>query len=169
METKTVKTIYGQAWICGDSLVQDQIMVVPEVDSFSNTVVLIQNIWDDLTSASGQYKTNGNGYFYWEYTQTLIDNPDVEVTVNFECPKPKPGLFSEPYDPTNARGEWEKFWLTKYKTASDNPLSIQKRVIRFPEDEYYEWGKGEFKKIPESVVKNTDLGPIDTLLTIQFD
>ena len=97
-----VKYIKGQAWIAKDestgkeSLVQDQIMVVPGVDSVSCVIALVDDIWADLLSASGTYKTNDKGYFYWEYTQTLVDNPDLEITVNFECPKPKDGLFINP-------------------------------------------------------------------------
>jgi hypothetical protein len=61
MDTKIIK---GQAWISGNSLVQDQIMIIPGVDSVSNVVCLIEDIWEDLSSSSGQYKTNGKGYFY---------------------------------------------------------------------------------------------------------
>ena len=165
-ETKMIK---GQAWISGKSLVQDQVMVVPGVDSFSNTICLIEDIWEDLTSASGQYKTNGHGYFYWEYKQTSMENPDVEVTIFFECPKPKEGLFKPPYDPDEVEGDYAKYWVARYKTADENynyNYAIQKKEIVFPETEYYSWKTGEFETIEETKVENNDLGPIDNLLNV---
>ena len=53
------KIIKGQAWISGNSLVQDQILLTDNGKSSENTVTLIDDIWDDLTKASGnKYKTN---------------------------------------------------------------------------------------------------------------
>ena len=169
MNNNETTLIKGQAWISGNSLVQDQIMVVPGVDSFSNTIVLIDNIWEDLTSASGQYKTNNKGYFYWEYKQTMIDNPDVEITVNFECPKPKAGLFEPPYDPEQVEGEYAKYWVSRLKTAEENynkSIAIQKKEIIFPETEYLSWETGDSKKVEKTVIENNDLGPIDNLLNL---
>lgn len=174
-ETQMIK---GQAWIHNEvdsngnlvksSLVQDQIMVVPGVDSFSNTICLIDDIWEDLTSASGQYKTNGKGYFYWEYKQTTVDNPDVEITVNFECPRPKENLFTEPYDPEQVEGDYAKYWVARLKAAQENSknITIQKKEIIFPEAEYLDWETGEFKKTEETIIENNDLGPIDNLLNL---
>lgn len=170
-ETKLIK---GQAWISGNSLVQDQIMVVPGVDSFSNTICLIQDIWADLTSASGQYKTNQKkDYFYWEIKQTTLDNPDVEITVNFECPKPKSDLFIDPetkqlVDIEDVQGDYAKYWVNKLKIAEGNAskATIQKKEIIFPETEYLSFTDGEFKHIEEKEVRNDDLGPIDNLLNL---
>jgi hypothetical protein len=166
-ETKLIK---GQAWISGNSLVQDQIMVVPGVDSFSNTICLIQDIWADLTSSSGQYKTNSKGdYFYWEVKQTTVDNPDVEITVNFECPRPKEGLFEPPYDPDSVQGDYAKYWVSKFKATEENfndKATIQKKEVIFPETEYMSFTDGEFKHVEEKEVKNNDLGPIDNLLNM---
>lgn len=164
-----VKTIKGQAWIYGNSLVQDQIMVIPGVDSVSNVVCLIEDIWEDLTSATGTYKTNGKGYFYWEYKQTFLENPDLEVTVFYECPMPKEGLFEEPYDPESAASEYSKYWLGKFKTAAENyeeKYAIQKKVIVFPGTEYMEGNTGTYHKVEETVVKNNDLGDIENLLNL---
>lgn len=163
------KIIKGQAWISGDSLVQDQIMVIPGVDSVSNVVCLIKNIWEDLVSSSGQYKTNDKGYFYWEYKQTFIDNPDLEITVNFECPSPKPGLFSEPYDPDAVQGDYAKYWVNKFKIAAENyeeRIAIQRKQITFPGTEYIEANSGQIREIEQVTVDNTDLGTIENLLTL---
>ena len=95
------KTIKGQVWIQHisdyprkDSLVQEQLLVIPKQDITTNTVTLIENIWDDLKS-DGTYKWNGKKYFYWEYKMTDTENEDVEVTVKFECPRPYNDFFSE--------------------------------------------------------------------------
>lgn len=176
------KTINGQAWILNtvlnkgteeetvkSSLVQDQILVVAGVGSFSNTVVLIDDIWEDLTSASGQYQTNGNGYFYWEYQQTTIDDDDVEVTVKLECPKPKEGLFTAPYDPDSVEGEYAKYWVAKIKLATDNyeyKMAIQKKEIIFPGSKYRDEVTGDLITEEEIRVQNTDLGDIENLLNL---
>ena len=176
------KTIKGQAWINNvvthdehgneiikSSLVQDQILVVPGVDSFSNTVCLVDDIWEDLTSASGQYKTNGKGYFYWEYQQTLMDDPDLEVTIKYECPRPKEGLFEEPYDPESVEGDYAKYWVEKFKIATENyeyKIAIQKKEVIFPRHEYLDWETGKFKEVDEIRVKNNDLGDIENLLNL---
>lgn len=165
METREIK---GQAWISGESLVQDVIVVVPGVDSFSNTVCLVDNIWTDLLSASGKYKTNGKGYFYWEYQQATVDNPDVEITIYFECPRPKDGLFSEPYDPESVEGDYAKYWVSRFKATQENAknLTIQKKEIIFPESEVYNWKTGSYDKTEKKIIENDDLGPIDNLLTL---
>ena len=64
-EAKT-KTIYGQAWVQGDSLVQEQLLVSsdPKIPVTENVISLIDNIWDNLTtdkeSSTYGYKTNKN-------------------------------------------------------------------------------------------------------------
>ena len=166
MDTKIIK---GQAWISGNSLVQDQIMIIPGVDSVSNVVCLIEDIWDDLSSSSGQYKTNGKGYFYWEYKQTFIENPDLEVTVYFECPAPKSGLFNEPYDPDTVQGDYAKYWVSKFKIAAENyeeRIAIQRKQITFPGTEYIEANSGQTREIEQVTIDNTDLGTIENLLNL---
>ncbi len=177
-----VKYIKGQAWIAKDestgkeSLVQDQIMVVPGVDSVSCVIALVDDIWADLLSASGTYKTNDKGYFYWEYKQTLVDNPDLEITVNFECPKPKDGLFIDPdtkelVDVDEVEGDYAKYWVAKLKTYADNyeyHAAVQKKEVVFPKNEYLDWKTGKIEEVDEVRVKNDDLGDIDNLLNFMF-
>lgn len=162
------KLIKGQVWISGDSLLQDQILILPNGTSSTNTVPLINNIWEDLLSEGGQYKTNKKGYFYWEAKMTDVENNDVEVTVMIECPRPKDGLFEEPYDPEKGKGEWAKYWLTKYKTTAENALekmTIQKKEIVFPGTEYINQ-YGELVKVEEKRVTNDNLGDISNLLSM---
>ena len=162
------KIIKGQAWVSGDSLLQDQILVLPGGKHSVNTVPLIENIWEDLRSENGTYKSNKKGYFYWECKMTDSENDDVEIPILVECPRPKDGLFEEPYDPSMAKGEWERYWLTKFKTTQDNALekmTIQKKEIVFPGTEYINQ-YGELVKVEEKRVTNNDLGDISNLLSM---
>ena len=54
----TTKTIYGQAYIIGNSLVQDVVFFINDTQSES-TVEIIKDIWEDLKSTSGTFKTDG--------------------------------------------------------------------------------------------------------------
>lgn len=161
------KTIKGQAWIAGDSLVQDQILVLPNGITSNNTVALIDNIWDDLTSKNGTYKWNGKSYFYWTYKMTDSENDDSEIEVMIECPRPKEELFGEgPYDNLEVEGDYMKYWLNQYKTSWENQvksMTIQPEEIVLHESEYID-SMGNVTKIPEKKIKNTDLGDITNLL-----
>ena len=90
MDTKTIK---GQAWIEGDNLVQEQILITSSGKDSYNLIVLVNNIWDDLTSETHLYKVGKPGYYYWEYQMTDIEDDTIEHTIQFECPRPKVDLF----------------------------------------------------------------------------
>ena len=142
------KIIRGQAWISGDSLVQDIITLTPNgtsATSTESTEILISNIWDDLTdseqSQTCHYKTNGKGYFYWQVKMTSMEDDNIDVDVNIECPKPKQGLFPEPYNPANyGDNTYSKYWVTKLKTAQDNyenEYAIQRKEVIFNGCSYF--------------------------------
>ncbi len=168
-EVKT-KTIYGQAWVQGDSLVQEQLLVSPGMPVIENVVSLIDNIWDNLLtdkeSSTYGYKTNGKKYFYWEVDMTDIGDDTLVHKIKIECPKPKGGLFSEPYDPDKVTGEYAKFWVNRMKVADENnkaSFAIQKKSITFPNTEYYNQ-KQETVELPSIKIENNDLGDITNLL-----
>lgn len=169
MESKTIK---GQAWIEGNSLVQEQILFIPGKSiTATNVVVLINDIWADLMSSAGKYKVSPNNsrYFYWEYKQTDTADDDNEITVRIECPKPKEDLFNEPYNPDDYESEWAKYWVGKMKEAVSNyetRAAIQKKEIIFPGTEYVDPGTGELVKVSETRVKNTDVSDITNLLNL---
>lgn len=162
MATKIIK---GQAWIQGDKLLQNQELIT-ETGTSSNVVALIDNIWDDLLDEKGKYKYNAKKtFFYWEYQQTDLDG-ESEVTVMIGCPKPKEGLFREPYDPSSTNSEWAKYWLTKYKETAENferTGTIQPKKIIFPETEYVNTN-GEVVKVEKREVEREDLGDVTNLL-----
>lgn len=163
-ESRIVK---GQAWIQGDKLVQEQILITPGSVSSTNVVALIENIWEDLIG-TGTYKTNGRGYFYWEYKMTDTEDDNVEMVVKFECPKPKEGLFQEPYDPSKCSGEYSKYWVGRLKTAVDNfelKSTVQRKEVIFPGTTYVD-SKGDVVELEDTKFSNNDLGDITNLLNI---
>jgi hypothetical protein len=163
------KIIKGQAWISGDSLVQDQILLTDTGKSSENTVELIANIWDDLTKASGnEYKTNNKGYFFWEVEMTSMEDDNVTVKVNIECPKPKPGLFQEPYDPDSVDSSYAKYWVAKMKTAQENyenEYAIQRKEVVFNGCTYQDQ-EGHDVELPDYTFNNSDIGDITNLLSL---
>lgn len=131
MESKTLK---GQAWIEGDSLVQEQVLVIPGQATTTSVITVIDNIWEDLKSDAGKWKTNDRGYFYWEYKQTDISNDDIEVTVKLECPRPKDDTFNYPFNPDKVNGKWAKYWVGKLKLATENyenSYTVQRKEVTF--------------------------------------
>ena len=163
------KIIKGQAWVSGYSLVQDQILLTENGKSSENTVVLIANIWDDLTKASGnEYKTNNKGYFFWEVEMTSMENDDIIVKVNIECPKPKQGLFQEPYDPDSVDSSYAKYWVGKMKTAQENyenEYAIQRKEVVFDGCTYLDQ-EGQEVELPDYTFNNSDIGDITNLLSL---
>ena len=165
MEYKEIK---GQAWIADDKLMQDVILILPNGQTSSNTIALIPDIWEDLRSSSSTAKTNGKGYWYWEYKMTDSTNDDVELTVKIECPRPKEGMFLPPYDLDSVNSDWEKYWVGKYKEAYDNAaesMTIQPKNIILPGTSYVDYSNGgQTKTIEEIKTPNLDTGDITNLL-----
>jgi hypothetical protein len=160
------KLIKGQAWITPEGKLLQEQTLITSAGTSSNVVSLIDNIWDDLTK-EGTYKYNEKKtYFYWEYKMTSIEDDNTEVTVMIECPKPKEGLFEEPYDPSKVKGEYAKYWVGKLKTTAENyaaRCTIQPREVVFPGTEYVN-SLGEIVKVEKTSVSRDDLGDITNLL-----
>lgn len=161
------KIVKGQAWISNDALIQEQITFTPGKQPTTTVVKLIDNIWDDLTSDKGTYKSNDKKtYFYWEVEQSDISG-DGEIKVMIECPKPKEGLFNPPYDET-PKGDWAKYWLEKFKTTYNNfqqRSTIQPKEVVFPGTEYINQ-QGETVKVEERRVPRDNFGDITNLLSM---
>ena len=99
-------------------------------------------------------------------TDTEDDN--VEIVVKFECPKPKEGLFKEPYNPKEQIGEYAKYWVTRLKTTVDNyelKSTVQRKEVIFPGTTYVD-SKGEVVELEDTKFSNNDLGDITNLLNI---
>ena len=164
------KVIKGQAWIDNNSLVQEQIMVIPGRSAITNVVALIEDIWEDLTSASGTYKSGSKpGYFYWEYEMTDTENDEVTKTIYYECPRPKVDLFTEPYDPETVEGDYAKYWVERMRVASENyekAYAIQRKEILLKGTSYFDMETEDVKTIDDIVETNTNLGDITSLLNL---
>lgn len=120
------KSIYGQAYIMGESLVQDIIFLVTDGKTTSrseNTVIVIENIWEDLLSNSGQAKEGRPGYWYWEVDMTDIEDPDTTVKMRINCPKPGPEVFNNDFEIKSGDSNWAKYWKGKIQEVLDSPFN----------------------------------------------
>ena len=170
------KTIKGQAWISGNSLVQDQILIMSG-KSGESTVVLIPDIWADLTELtdSHQYKTNSKGYFYWEVNMTSMEDDNTEVKINVECPKPNINIdpFKNPEPDENwteseVAGNYAKYWVTKLDKImkdAENEYAIQRKEVVFSGTSYLDQ-EGNTVNKPDYTFINSDLGDITNLLSL---
>lgn len=162
----TTKTIYGQAFISGDSLLQDVVFFVNSTQS-ENTVEVIKNIWEDLMDPAGKAKTNKKGYWYWEVEMTDTEDTDKTVKVKFECPKPEPSLFDFNFEVSSGDSDWTKYWKTKMKQTQDNLYNstngLQQKEVTLPGTKYVNQN-GETVEVQELKYTRNDLGDIQNLL-----
>lgn len=115
------KIIKNTPYIDGDKLVQEQIVFVEEkkkVNEFNETVVLIENIWDDLKNKSGQWKWNGKKYFYWETEITSLEDETIKVFI--EAPHPSLDIFEEGLEISDSDSDWTKYWKAQIEVAKEN-------------------------------------------------
>jgi hypothetical protein len=162
---------YGQAYILGNQLIQDTITFTEDGHAYNGTNIIIEDIWEDLLADSHQYKKSGKKYFYWEYTQTSDD--DLDITIKFECPNPKPRLFDttgmKDLNPDDWTGEYPKYWVGKFIEAKENyedKIAIQKKEIVFADNKTVNFDDGSIVENEKYTVKNNDLGFIESLLSM---
>lgn len=162
----SVNTIYGQAFISGDSLVQDQILITDKTQS-ENTVIIIDDIWEDLMSSSGKWKEGKNGYFYWEVEMTDTEDSDKKVKVKISCPKPGPERFNFNFTLSDTDSGWAKYWKAKMKSVEESPYNsinaVQPKEITLPGTKYINQN-GETVEIKSTKVIRDNLGDIQNLL-----
>ena len=107
------KVIKNAPYIDGDKLVQEQIVFIEnkkKVEELNETVVLIENIWEDLKSKSGQWKWNKAKYFYWENEVTSLE--DETIKVQTEAPQPTQEVFNNDLEVLEEDSDWTKYWKT---------------------------------------------------------
>ncbi len=126
MAAKT-RTIYGQAYIVGTALVQDLIFLSTldgkYIDRSESTVIVINNIWDDLKDKNGTSKMGRPGYWYWEVNMSEIDDPDITIKVKVECPKPGPEIFDNDLEDKSTDSDWTLYWKDKMRKILDSPYN----------------------------------------------
>jgi hypothetical protein len=147
IQTRTIK---GQPLVVGNSLVQDQILLVTTdgktVRSATGQYVVLENIWDDLQSTSGTWKRRKN-HFYWlvERTETTDDNgSDSVIKQMVDCTKPTPELFDFDFTENPEDSEWTKYWKEKFRETENSPYNsvnatYRKEVI-LPGTKYIKFG-----------------------------
>lgn len=162
----TTKTIYGQAFISGNSLLQDVILLTDSTQS-ENTIEIIKDIWEDLKSTSGKSKTNKKGYWYWEIDATDMEDTDVTVKVKFECPKPDPSVFDNDLEDKTGDSDWTKFWKEKMRQTRDSLYNstngLQQKEVTLPGTKYINQN-GDIVEVDKIKITRNDLGDIQNLL-----
>lgn len=161
-------TIYGQAFISDNALVQDQILLTDKTQS-ENTIVIVPDIWEDLKSSTGKWKTGGSkkDYFYWEVEMTDTEDTEKKVKVKISCPKPDPSLFDYNFEEKSGDSDWTKYWKKKMKTVEDSPYNsingIQPKEITLPGTKYIDQN-GKTIEVEETKITRDNLGDIQNLL-----
>lgn len=165
MAAKTI-TIYGQAFIVDNSLVQDQTLITDTTQS-ENTVILVPDIWEDLKSVSGKWKSGKNGFFYWEVEMTDMEDTERTVKVKIPCPKPEPSFFDFDFEETVSDSDWTKYWKSRMKAVEDSLYNstnaIQPKEVIFRGSKHIDQN-GNTVELKDTKVVRNDLGDIQNLL-----
>ena len=125
------KLIKGRVWIHNNvSLVQESAELINGRKVENSAEVLISDIWEDLKSASGQWKqsTVEERYFYWEYNYTNAEKGFVDEIAKYECPRPTREFFEEIFSSTDVNdwdidtleSDWAKYWAKVEKEVDIN-------------------------------------------------
>lgn len=163
------RIIKGEAYILGDSLVQDQTVFREDGLVSESQAIIIENIWDDLMAERHQYKVGIRGnYFYWEVDQTDTEDGNVEVKVLIECPSPKiPKTEEDKLDLKSSKGEWPTYWFKRIETYENNYKKnyvIQPQTVVLSGSKYI-MTDGTFREVKDEEVINTDFGDITNLMS----
>lgn len=176
----------GQAWIFDNkSLVQSVTIIKADHSVTETTEILIDDIWENLVNGTDSvnddfdatfpiHQSLDGKYLYWIYKMSDSEIPENDVITRFECPKPKVGLFKEPYNEEDGTNAYSKYWLKQLRIAAENyenSMVIQKKEIIFPETCYQKYTLGgdknpEMTKIDEIREQNNDIGDISNLLSL---
>lgn len=165
------KVLYGHAYFTNDNkFIQDQILVMPGGKIAENTVVLIDNVLEELLNGTN-VKSNGGKYFFVVITMTSIGDDDLEETVEVEVPQATTfQLLFPDLEERLEKGtsDWAKYWSQKWKETMKNVkdnLTIQKKVINLPGTSWIDQ-TGNTQTITEKQIQNPSLGDIENLLSM---
>lgn len=168
------KTIYGQPFLADESLMQDVTLLVingQNSTSSENTVVIIENIWNDLKSKTGKFKNNGKGFWYWEVDVTDMEDPDKTMKVKYPCPKPTMETFENNIEVSENDSAWTTYWKLKMKVTLDSLYNstnaVQRKQVTLAGTTYVDQN-GNVITLPAKTVINNDLGDIQNLLINLF-
>lgn len=159
------KTIKGLPFLIGNTIYQEQILFVGNQNS-TNTVVLIEDIWEDLITGPSTAKTNGKGYFYWEFDITNPEDDTLTTKIKLECPRPYEEVYE---DLDSGNTEYAEYWAEKMKAAKENyeyKAAVQKKEIVFEGSQYVDYNTGEVVHVDKTKVTNNDLADVQNLLSL---
>ncbi len=113
-------------------LLQEQVTFVEEkkkVREFEETVVLIENVWEDLKNTNGEWKWNGKKYFYWECDVNSLE--DEVVKTQIEAPAPTKEVFMDEegkldLEILDGDSDWAKYWKKSISGMLDNSEVMSK-------------------------------------------
>ena len=113
-------------------LLQEQITFVEDkkkVREFEETVVLIEDVWEDLKSTEGEWKWNGKKYFYWECEANSLEDEIVKTQI--EAPWPTKEVFMNEegkldLEILDGDSDWSKYWKKSISNMLDNTETMSK-------------------------------------------
>ena len=168
------KTIYGQAYIINNSLVQDQILLVTDgkvISRSENTVIIIEDIWEDLKDKNGSARKGRPGYWYWEVDMTDIDDPEVTAKVFIGCPKPGPEVFDNDFAISPDDSEWSSYWKGKMQEVLDSPYNstnaISPEEVVLPGTKYIDQN-GDLVTLDRVKISRNGLSDVPNLMMSLF-
>ena len=168
------KTIYGQAYIINNSLVQDQILLVTDgkvISRSENTVIIIEDIWEDLKDKNGSARKGRPGYWYWEVDMTDIDDPEVTAKVFIGCPKPGPEVFDNDFTISPDDSEWSSYWKGKMQEVLDSPYNstnaISPEEVVLPGTKYIDQN-GDLVTLDRVKISRNGLSDVPNLMMSLF-
>lgn len=128
-QTKS-RIVFGQPYLSGKSMLQDQILMIilpnGSVTSSNNLVVLIPDIWEDLKkSAGGKFlvkQAKGNTWF-WDDKDLVVTDTETEKNIKFklQIPIPKIEVFRDEktgildLETKPGDSDWAKYWKEYYE------------------------------------------------------
>lgn len=129
MAQSTSRVVFGQPYLSGKSMLQDQILMIilpnGSVTSSNNLVVLIPDIWEDLKKSTGKYlikQAKGNVWF-WDDKDLMVTDTETEKNVNFKLQIPTPPIEIFRNEKTggidlevkSGDNDWVKYWKNNYE------------------------------------------------------
>lgn len=185
MASTATRIVYGQAFVSGDSLVQDQLLMVQmpngSASTSENHVVLIPNIWEDLKKATGTYivKQVKDEFWYWDDEKLVMTDMETEkpTKIKVQIPRPSLDIFRDPktnaldLEEKDGDSDWVKFWkerLSKHVNSPYNSINAISPVeVTFPESSYLDQNGNVVKK-DAITFRRDDLSDLDNLLMTMF-
>lgn len=185
MAGTATRTVYGQVFVSGKALVQEQIFMIQmpngSASTSENHVTLISDIWEDLKKDLGTYKVTQvrDDFWYWDDDKLVMTDMETEkeVKIKVQIPRPSIDVFRNKetgaldLEVSDSDTPWTKFWkerLAKHVNSPYNSINAISPVeVTFPESSYLDQNGNVIKK-DAITYKRDDLSDLDNLLMTMF-